>query len=707
MTVPKRARLSIRWILPLATVVLTTLVGAGVGIVGERSVRQTLTNELVRRLCAQSTNVALMSASAMLTPYPELTLHPVLVTLREHEPELALATVCDRSGTILGDADPLGLGRPFRPPPGVVRPANTSMPGATISESATLIVASTPVIHPNGTLLGTAYLGMRRSYIDESVRRARQSVVILFVALLALGVAGSFVLTSRLLRPLGVLQAGFERIGHGDLDTRMPVDSRTEFGQLAETVNHMTAELKAGQRREIERERMAHELQLAQRIQRALLPPESAIGGPCEVAGVQRPAAEVGGDIYDVFRLPDGRLGVAIADVAGKGLAGCLVTSMVSALLVALRESCKSPAELLGALDHTLSQRLDRGVFVTMFVVFIDVDSGRLVYASAGHHPALLAHPDGRHEWLESRGLPIGADRRRGIRASLKDAEAVLRPGDLLLHTTDGIHEAEGGPAGEAFGFERIVSTISGVVASGPGRVISTLSQAVAAWRGEAEVSDDETIVAVRWQGAGETRHPDPHAAPLELLAEARSRGASLMLPPTLEALVRIEDWFDRTASLKSALGADRPRVILVLNELCANVVEHGFSNAAGQPLWVWWVPPPLASPPGIAPDAKGHFVIVDQGTPFSADTQTKLNYDEPRIRRRGRGFGIDIVRRAASRLVYHPSTPVGNVTLVAIETTAVAGEPSPPTAGIPEAVPVAPVSSTQKDLTPTRGGSA
>src|SRR5439155_6092551 len=99
---------------------------------------------------------------------------------------------------------------------------------------------STPVMHPNGTRLGTAYVGMRRGYIDDTVRRARQPVVILFVALLAVGVAGAFLLTSALLQPIGVLLAGFERIGRGDLDARLHVDSRTEVPLLSRTVNEGT-----------------------------------------------------------------------------------------------------------------------------------------------------------------------------------------------------------------------------------------------------------------------------------------------------------------------------------------------------------------------------------------------------------------------------------------------------------------------------------
>jgi serine phosphatase RsbU (regulator of sigma subunit)/anti-sigma regulatory factor (Ser/Thr protein kinase) len=665
----RRAILPIRWILPIASVILMALVAVGVAVVGERGARRTLTDELVRRLTAQSTNVALTSASAMLTPYPELTLHPVLLNLREHAPELALATVCDRTGTIVGDSDPRRLGQKFTLPAGLVaRPiADQTSPG-TVSESAALIVASIPVMHPNGTPMGAAYLGLRRGYIEDSIQQARRPVVFLSFVLLAIGVLCAFLLTSSMLRPIAVLQSGLERIGRGDLDTRLDLDARTEFGQLARTVNRMVADLKAGRRREIDRERLAHEIQLARRIQRSLLPTGSTVDRWSEAAGVQRSAEEVGGDYYETFRLADGRLGIVVADVAGKGLGGCLVTSMLTALLMALRDSFRSPAALLAALDRTLSKRLDRGVFVTMFLAFFDPRTGRLVYASAGHHPALLLHADGGQEWLEPRGLPIGADRKRGIRATVVDHEVTLRPDDLLIQTTDGIHEATGGPAGEEFGFERVAAALRGAPTRDVQHAIDTLSNAVDAWRHGAAAADDETIVALHWRGIADADVPAPLEDPVECVADARARGSELRLPPTLDGMVRIEDWLDQQPHFSSLHPYERAKVVLVLNEVCSNIVEHGGAGATEEPIQVWWVPALGAPTPSGSEVGPGRFVILDHGKPFSADNHPRSDYADPAVRRRGRGFGIDLVRRAARGLAYHPGTAIGNITLVDIE---------------------------------------
>src|SRR5262249_12042993 len=165
---------------------------------------------------------------------------------------------------------------------------------------------------------------------------------------------------------------------------------RTELGLLAGTVNDMAAALKRAQAEMLERERLAHEVELARQIQQSLLPSQPISAGPFDIRGDQLAANEVGGDYWDVLPLPDGRVGLAVADVAGKGVAGCLIMSMLSALLRAMRSTYLSPAAMLTALDERLCESLRPGVFVTMCYAVLDPATGRLTFASAGHNPLLL-----------------------------------------------------------------------------------------------------------------------------------------------------------------------------------------------------------------------------------------------------------------------------------------------------------------------------
>lgn len=665
-TPPRDGRriLPIRWVVALSSLLMTTAVVLSVEVVAERSTRQALTDDLVARLCGQSRSLAALSSSALLTPFPELTLHPLLLRMRQQQPELVVATVCDMGGTVRGDADPRRLGQPFSPPAGLI-PGKALHPptGVEISQSGQVLMVSSLIRHPNGLVLGRVYVAVQRTYIEHAVREARRPVLWMFVLFVALGAIGSFLLISTLLRPIGILRAGLERIGQGELETRLSLDPRTELGRLASTINQMASDLSHGQRETIERERLAHELRLAQRIQRGLLPAERLSEGGLTVAGKQVPASEVGGDFYDVFRLPDGRIGIAVADVAGKGLGGCLVTSMLAVLLIALRDSCSGPAALIAALDKTLSRRLDRGSFLTLFVAFIEPKTGELVYASAGHHPALLLHRNGGGDWLESPGLPIGADRQRGVQATLNEQTRQLAPGDTLIQTTDGIHETEHEADGEAFGFERQLDAARRAGDGDSQAMVGALADEVAAWRGGAAAADDQTIVVARWDGVPVDDAADPLGSPLARLADAQSRGTPLRVPATLEALARLGDWLVRAPAFSTFSESWRDLAHLTLYELCSNIVEHGTPSATAEPLALWWVPDPVD---GSGTPHGGHFVILDQGSRFSADTIVAVDLDDPATRRRGRGFGLHLAQRAA-RLRFHPGTPAGNVTIMSL----------------------------------------
>ena len=205
-------------------------------------------------------------------------------------------------------------------------------------------MASAPILNSGGEILGTALVGLSRAYVDEAMGQIRRQQFLILAGFLLAGAALSFALMSILLRPLGALRAGIERIGRGDLSTPLRLADRTEFGLLAEEVNGMASALKKAQQEMVERERLAREMELAQQIQLSILPSGQTVVGDFVIHGGHWAAAEVGGDYYDVITLPDGNIALAVADVSGKGLAGCLITAMIFSLLRALRSI--SPSEL-------------------------------------------------------------------------------------------------------------------------------------------------------------------------------------------------------------------------------------------------------------------------------------------------------------------------------------------------------------------------
>jgi serine phosphatase RsbU (regulator of sigma subunit)/anti-sigma regulatory factor (Ser/Thr protein kinase) len=667
---PRAARpvLSIRWIVACAAAVLTVVVGLSVTAVMERRTRNVLSREIETRLLLQARNLALAGAGALLTEFPELTLTPLLKEMQARQPELALIAVIDRSGRIEGSPDVRLLGSTFVRPArlGPVPTEAALQPHESIAANGTILLASTPVVHANGEIMGTALVGLSRAYIEVATRRIREQQYVVLGPFLLGGIAASFLLMSILLRPIAALRAGIERIGRGEWETPLRLRDRTEFGLLADAINGMSRDLKKAQDEVIERERLAHEMDLAKQIQRSFLPARQTVAGAFVIAGEQWAAAEVGGDYYDTMALPDGTVAVAVADVSGKGLAGCLVTSMLYSLLRALRSTYPSPSSLLIAMDERLGEVLQRGDFVTMFYGVLDPESGRLVYASAGHNPLLVYRAETRRaEWIYTKGIPLGAVRGGEIRRTLEDAHLDLGPGDVLVQFTDGVNETVDARQ-VPFGFERMEGILVEAASRGAREILHRLHNAVHEWRGSDSRSDDETVLVISREGA-----PSPESAgAAELLAEARARGACLVLPATLDCLRRIADWLPRTGALRGLSTEESALLTLALHEAAANIVEHGYGFDAEKTFEMCWVPgrgDARAPAPrnGIERSPVGHFLMLDRGSGFRPSDRKRSDFGDASVRKRGRGFGLDIIYNVMGDVTYHPGTTAGNITVM------------------------------------------
>jgi serine phosphatase RsbU (regulator of sigma subunit)/anti-sigma regulatory factor (Ser/Thr protein kinase) len=673
-------RWSMRWMVTSATVALITAAVLTVGLVSERNARRTLTREIETRLLLEARNLALTSTGALLSGLPELTLHPLVKEMKTERPELAFVVVQDHHGVVQGHADARRLGQAYELPKGL-EPVPTTMrlqPGERLLGNRNLLVVQAPVTLAGGQRAGTATVGMLRTHIDQAIATTRREQLLYLAVLLAIGAAAALVLISTLLRPIGALRAGLERIGHGDLETPIRMRDRTELGQLADAVNDMAGQLKVAQREIVEKERLAREVELARAIQQRLLPAGEHATGEFTLLGAHRAAAEVGGDYFDILPLQDGRVALAIADVAGKGLGGCLVMTMLSALLRALRHAYASPSALLVALETQLLSTLRRGEFVTMFYGVLDPRSGTLVYASAGHTPLLVCRADGRTEWHGTSGIPLGAVLGGALAPTLEDHEIVLGPGDLLVHHTDGISEAFSRSGDEPFGAERIERAAAANSRRGCHAVIQALSREVEEWAGGRALLDDETLLVVgrRAQTAAMPAASDRLAErdPLRMLAAAQRRGVHLGLGARMESLGQLREWIAHCPEL-AALGHDEAaRLEGALYEVCANVIEHGYGGDATQRLDVWWLPADSENGDGSTPRdpdervQRGCFVVRDHGLPFSPGRWRPLDFADRHVWKRGRGLGLDIIHLTMSEVVYRPGTEQGNFILMSFD---------------------------------------
>ena len=181
------------------------------------------------------------------------------------------------------------------------------------------------------------------------------------------------------------LFAGTERVREGDFTHKIAIHTRDQLGELAESFNSMTASMEDLLQQKAEKERLAQELRIARKIQMSLLPqgplrmPGLALAGHCE------PAREVGGDYYDFLPIDEHRLGILIADVAGKGASAALYMAELKGLILALSQAHRSPRELLIHANRIISQHLDTRSFITITYAVVDLEARTLTHARAGH----------------------------------------------------------------------------------------------------------------------------------------------------------------------------------------------------------------------------------------------------------------------------------------------------------------------------------
>ncbi|HUO16897.1 MAG TPA: GAF domain-containing SpoIIE family protein phosphatase [Verrucomicrobiae bacterium] len=177
--------------------------------------------------------------------------------------------------------------------------------------------------------------------------------------------------------------------------------------------------------------------QEARVIQQALLPKSSPYIPGIVISGRSVPARAVGGDWYDFISFPDGRLGIVLADVSGKGTAAALLMSATRGMFRSLAEACCSPSEVLTRLNELLMNDFPAGKFVTMVYAVLDPASRKVIFANAGHLQPLFLDQDGEHFLDTERGLPLGLSS-----GDYSETEITLSKGSRLIFYSDGITEA-------------------------------------------------------------------------------------------------------------------------------------------------------------------------------------------------------------------------------------------------------------------------
>jgi serine phosphatase RsbU (regulator of sigma subunit) len=256
-----------------------------------------------------------------------------------------------------------------------------------------------------------------------------------------------------------------------------------------------------------QRERAAYiagELEAAKRIQLGFLPRQDVLDDETrvEIAASMMPAREVGGDLYDYFRLDDDRLFFLVGDVAGKGLSASLFMAVGKALYksVAMHSRQATASELMQSANVEVSRDNPEMFFITAFAGVLDLESGGLDYCNAGHDNPVVLSPDGREcaRLADGAGPPLCTVER----FAYPKGERRLRPGEVICVVTDGVLDAQNA-AKERYGSARLLGLLARL--SRPEvtarDVVDSIRADVGSFVAGAEPADDLTVLALRWNG--------------------------------------------------------------------------------------------------------------------------------------------------------------------------------------------------------------
>jgi len=286
----------------------------------------------------------------------------------------------------------------------------------------------------------------------------------------------------------------------------LAVRSDDQLGTLAVSFNDMTGRIRHLLAEQDEKRRLEQELRIARDIQMSLLPQGTLKAPGISVAAFCAPAREVGGDYYDFLPLADGRVGLLIADVSGKGTSAALYMAELKGLMLSLSRSFGSPRALLIEANRIISQHLDSRSFITMTYAVVDSAAGLVTCARAGHTPfiRIAAGPGARRtaEVLAPDGMVMGLNLDGGVRfeRSLEELTLPVGAGDLLFFYTDGVSEAMD-KAGDCFGDQRLIACLEAVADRSPEAIRDALLEEISTFVQEEPQHDDITMVILRFEG--------------------------------------------------------------------------------------------------------------------------------------------------------------------------------------------------------------
>ncbi len=302
-----------------------------------------------------------------------------------------------------------------------------------------------PVINPaDNKAFGISYVEIIPDYLESKITSWKVKIYIFFFLIFIAGVVGSILLADFVTKPVYTLVDAMKKIGKGNLNVKVNINTKDELQILGKGLNQMVKELKIAQQRMIENKLLEQEMMIAKEIQNQILPEKLPTIQNFELNVFYRSSQLIGGDYYTFFNIKN-KKGVFVADVTGKGVPAALLTMIVHTIFHSGVRSKTTLKGILSFLDSSLRANISNPSLITGLTCLFN--KTEITLASAGHdYPVLFSIKEKKFKFINLKGLPIGALNSSDFKKTLKEKKIKLKKNDCLIIYTDGLRLVKGKP---------------------------------------------------------------------------------------------------------------------------------------------------------------------------------------------------------------------------------------------------------------------
>lgn len=609
------ARIFQRWLLVCVTLAFA-VTGAFTWWI-EDDISQSQIENTLRLNLADVSEAMLDNSGADLLPQ-DIAARAAAATLHRHVGENGFLVVCDENWRIVSDTSG-HAGQNLRD----LDATGYRLDAQTIAEDTvfTAVIYGTPSRCMYRRAAGYIILAVLPEAEASFARSVSVSILVIIEAIIftALFVQIYVLVRRRIVGNVRTVNRSLARIAAGDLSEKVDVRASAEFAALSDDINATVEVLKRyiGEAAS----RIDRELAIARSIQASALPsvfPPYPERTEFDIWALMRPAKEVAGDFYDFWLQGNDRLLFLVADVSGKGIPAAMFMMRAKTLLNSLAETGLPVDRVLTQANRELCENNQAGLFVTVWMGALDLESGQVVFGNAGHNPPLLRRADGAWEYQRSHPNLVLAGMED---IQYKTDTLRLEPGDTLYLYTDGVTEAAD-PAQQLYGEDRLKACLDGLAGPKPEALCKAVLADVDRFAGQAPQFDDITMLCLRYRG----------------------HGRRLKVPASIDRLPEVLAFVGDCLDGAGCPAQIRSQIEMAADEIFSNIAQYAYGGRPGSA--------------AVQVEINEHtpaaiLTFTDKGKPFNPLEREDPDVTLPAAEREPGGLGIYLVKKTMDKMDY------------------------------------------------------